>query len=339
MNILSFFRVIWARKWVLIITIALTTLTAIAIKMVLPPQYQSSSSIIVDFRQSDNVTGATLSPQLMPGFIATQVEVLGSHNVALKVVDDLKLTHDQGTQEMFAQQAKSKGNLRDWIADLLLKDLTITPSRESNLVDISYNSTDPESAMIITNAFVKAYIQTNLELQTAPAIQANKWYEAQLNELRTHLIAAQKKLSDYQQSKGIVVVDEKLDVESARLGDLASQLTTAQAQTFDSLSRNRHSADQLSDVINNPVVQSLKTELAKDQAKLDQLSKSVGRNHPDYLRARSDVDTLTNQLAQATRNARQTVDTTLRVSQQREAELRSSLAAQKEKMLVLPWIM
>jgi uncharacterized protein involved in exopolysaccharide biosynthesis len=189
--------------------------------------------------------------------------------------------------------------------------------------------------MNITNAFVKAYIQTNLELQTVPAIQANKWYESQLNELRTQLIFAQKKLSDYQQSKGIVVVDERLDVESARLTNTANQLTAAQDQTFDSTSRNSRSGDQLSDVINSPVIQSLKTELAKNEVNLDQLSRSVGKNHPDYLRAYAQVDTLRNQIAQETRKAQQSVNTTMRVAQQREAQLRRSLAAQKEKLLAL----
>lgn len=335
MNMISFLRVIWARKNVLFMTIGLTVLAAIAARLILPPQYQATASVIVDIKQPDTVTGAMLSPQLMPGYIATQVDVLSSHNVALKVVDDLKLTQDPQTRQLFADGAKGQGDIRDWLADLLLKDLTITPSRESNLIDVSYKSTDPASAMIITNAFVKAYIQTNLELQTVPAMQANKWYESQLNELRTHLIAAQKKLSDYQQSKGIVAVDEKLDVESARLANTANQLTVAQGQTFDSASRNSRSADQLSDVINSPVIQSLKTELAKDEAKLDQLSRSVGKNHPDYQRAYAEVETLRSQIAQETHNAQQSVNTTLRVAQQREAELRSALSAQKEKLLAL----
>ena len=335
MNMISFLRVIWARKTVLLMTIALTVLAAIAARLVLPPQYQSTASVIVDFNQPDTVTGAILAPQLMPGFVATQVDVLASHNVALKVVDDLKLTQDPDTQKIFADEAKGQGSIRDWMAELLLKDLYITPSKESNLIDVSYKSSDAESAMIITNAFVKAYIQTNLELQTGPATQANKWYESQLNELRTHLVAAQKKLSDYQQSKGIVNVDEKLDVESARLAGTASQLTTAQDQTFDTSSRNSRSGDQLSDVINNPVIQSLKTELAKDEAKLDQLSRSVGKNHPDYQRATAEVTTLRTQLATETRNAQQSVNTSMRVAQQREADLRGSLASQKEKLLAL----
>jgi chain length determinant protein EpsF len=271
----------------------------------------------------------------MPGYIATQVDVIGSHNVALKVVDDLKLTTDPQAKQAFMSDTQGVGNIRDWLADALLQDLSITPSRESNLIDVSYKSTDAESAMAIANAFVKAYIQTNLELQTAPATQTNKWYETQLNELRTKLATAQKSLSDYQRSKGIVNVDEKLDVESTRLAGTASQLTTAQDQTFDSSSRNSRSGDQLSDVMNNPVIQSLRTQIATAEAKLDQLSRSVGKNHPDYQRATAEVTALREQLAIETRNAQQSINTTMRVAQQREADLRGSLARQKEKLLAL----
>ena len=335
MNMISFIRILWARKAILLTTIAITLLTAIAVKTILPPGYQATASIIVDANQPDSITGVMLSPQLMPGYIATQVDVIGSHNVALKVVDDLKLTSDPQVKQAFNDDTEGVGSIRDWLANLLLQNLSITPSRESSLIDISYKSTDAESAMLITNAFVKAYMQTNLELQTAPATQNTKWYESQLNELRTKLTSAQKKLSDYQQSKGIVNVDEKLDVESARLAGTASQLTIAQDQTFDSTSRNRRSGDQLSDVMNNPVVQSLRTEVAKAEAKLDQLSRSVGKNHPDYQRAATEVATLRQQIAQETRNAQQSVNTSMRVAQQHEADLRSALAAQKENLLAL----
>ncbi|ARU32524.1 chain length determinant protein EpsF [Sulfuriferula sp. AH1] len=338
MNIISFFRVVWARKTVLLITIALTVLIAVAARLILPLRYEATASVIVDFKQPDTISGpaaSTPSSDQMTSYIATQVDVLSSHNVALKVVDDLKLAQDPALHKKFVDEADGKGDIRDWIAELLLRGLSVTPSRQSNLIDVAYKSTDPESAMVIANAFVKAYIQTNLDLQTIPAMQANKWYQSQLNELRSQLIAAQKRLSDYQQSKGIVVVDERLDVESARLNDIGSQLAAAQDQTYDSTSRNRHSGDQLADVMNNPVIQSLKTDLARNQAKLDQLSKSVGVNHPDYQRARAEINTLREQIARETRNAQESVNTSMRVAQQREAALRESLAAQKQKLLAL----
>jgi chain length determinant protein EpsF len=335
MNMISFLRVLLARKKILLTTIAVALLSAIAFKSILPPSYVATASVLVNANQPDTITGVMLSPQLMPGYIATQVDVIGSHNVALKVADDLKLASDPEVKQDFMNSTHGVGNIRDWLADALLQDLSITPSRESNLIDVTYKSTDPESAMVIANAFVKAYIQTNLELQTAPAAQTNKWYESQLNELRTKLATAQKSLSSYQQSKGIVNVDENLDVESTRLAGTAAQLTTAQDQTFDSTSRNSRSGDQLSDVMNNPVIQALRTQLATAESKLDQLSRSVGKNHPDYQRATAEVSTLRERIVAETRNAQQSVNTSMHVAQQREAELRSSLASQKEKLLAL----
>lgn len=335
MNITSLFRVILARKKVLIITVFLTVLSAIVVRLILPATYQATASVIVNFNQPDTVTGTMLAPQLMPGLVATQVDILSSKNVALRVIDELNLTQDSKIKQKFADETEGQGNIRDWLAETLLKDLSVSPSRESNLIDVSYKSSDPNMAMNIANAFVKSYIQTNIDLQTGPAREANKWYQSQLNILRTQLSAAQKKLSDFQQAKGIVAVDEKLDVESMRLANTASQLTIAQGQTFDSESRNRRSGEQLSDVINSPVIQSLKTELAKSEAQLEQLSRSVGKNHPDYVRANSAVESLREQLTRETHNAQQSVNTNMLVSQQREAALRSSLASQKEKLLAL----
>lgn len=335
MTMMQFLRVMWARKWLMLATFGVTVTAAIIISVVLPKQYTATSTLVMDSKGVDPLTGTMLPAQLVPGYLATQIGILSSQNVGLKVVDNLKLAQSPVVQQQFNEVAHGQGDIREWLAGALIAKLKVTPSHESNLIDVSYTANNPEFAAVLANAFVQAYIKTNLDLRTDPARQTNLWYEEQIKELRDKLESAQTRLSDYQRKKGIVAVDERLDVENTRLAELSSQLVVAQAQTYDSQSRNRRSGDQLSDVVNSPLIQGLKGNIAQGEGRLAQLSEKLGKNHPEYLRAQADLDVLRNKLAHEMHNAQTGVNTTMRVSQQREGDLRASLAAQKAKVLAL----
>lgn len=335
MTMMQFLRVMWARKWLMLATFGVTVTAAIIISVVLPKQYTATSTLVMDSKGVDPLTGTMLPAQLVPGYMATQIGILSSQNVGLKVVDNLKLAQSPVVQQQFNAVAHGQGDIREWLAGALIAKLKVTPSHESNLIDVSYTANNPEFAAVLANAFVQAYIKTNLDLRTDPARQTNLWYEEQIKELRDKLESAQTRLSDYQRKKGIVAVDERLDVENTRLAELSSQLVVAQAQTYDSQSRNRRSGDQLSDVVNSPLIQGLKGNIAQGESRLAQLSEKLGKNHPEYLRAQADLDVLRKKLAHEMSNAQTGVNTTMRVSQQREGDLRASLAAQKAKVLAL----
>ncbi|HUW28402.1 MAG TPA: chain length determinant protein EpsF [Sulfuriferula sp.] len=332
MNAMSFLRLLWARKWIALTILGITVIATIVATSMMPSKYTAVASVVVDPKGKDAAAGTAVQPDAMSGYMATQADILGSRNVALKVVDKLNLTQDPFVRQHFMHNSKAKID-RDRLADALLRTLDVKLSRESNVFNVSYTADDSKFAQLIANAFVQAYIQTNLDMRTGPALESNKWYEGQIQDIRDHLETAQKRLSDYQRSKGIVAVDERLDVETQRLADLSHQLVAAQGQTFDSQSRNRRSGDQLAEVINNPLIQSIKSDLLKAEAKRVQLSNSLGVNHPDYQRAQAEVDTLRQKLAQETRNAETSVNTSLRVAQQRESELSAAVAAQKAKIM------
>lgn len=335
MNILQFLLILKAHKKLILLTLALSVALVSAISLLLPKAYTATASLVINLRGADLVTGQTLQTQQGKGYLATQVDVIHSHNVALKVVDNLPAAQKTAFQQQYQQNLKSQISFRDWLADTLLNNLGVQPSKESSVLYVTYKSADPQMAARLANAFVQAYIQTNLELKTAPAKQTAVWYNAQLSMLRKNLEERQARLSSYQQNQGIVSLDNKLDIESARLAEFSSQLVAAQGQTYDSLSIQNHSSNASASVVNNPVIQGLKGELAKSEAKLNQLAQRVGKNYPEYERAEAEVNSLRGKLASEINTARESISNNLSVSRQREGELRAALAAQKEKVLAL----
>jgi len=119
-------------------------------------------------------------------------------------------------------------------------------------------------------------------MRVEPARQYSAWFEERQKGLRAALEKAQSRLSAYQQEKGIVVTDDRMmDNETARLNDLTMQLSAAQAQRADASSRQKSGTSELSlEVLQNPLVQGLKAEIARAESQLSQISSNFGKNHP-----------------------------------------------------------
>lgn len=335
MNFSQFLLILKARWLVAVLALGVTVATTLVVSLLLPKNYTANVSLVVDSKAKDPITGTLLPMQLLPGYLATQVDIIKSQNVALKVVDGLKLSENPTIRQQYQESGQTGGDIRHWLSDLLLKKLDVKPSRESSVIQVEFEGADPRFAAIVANAFAQAYVHTNLELKVEPAKQTTAFYDDQIKQLRGTLEKAQAALSDYQQKKGLVASDERIDVETARLAELSSQLVAAQAQTYDTTSRQSQSQNALAEVEQNPLIQGLKRDLAVGETKLSELAQKVGKNHPQYQRTQAEVDSLRAKLEAEMKVATRSVGTTAKVAQTREGDIRGALAAQKARVLAL----
>lgn len=343
MNFHQFINILLSHKSIVLSVLVLTIITTLGVSLSLPKQYVATTSIVVDQRSIDPVTGLTLPVQLVPGYIATQVDVISSHNVARKVVEKLKLSEDPKMQEDFAK-AKNIGDIKDWLAESLLKELEVKPSHESSVMQVDFTFIDPQVAANIVNAFADAYIQTSIELQAQPAKLSADWFDSQMASLRNNLEHAQSVLSTYQQQHGIVAPDERIDLETSRLSDLSKQLVDNQVLTSELQSRQdlltatiKHSgsSDSLQEVLSNSLIQSLKSELAKTEAKFAEVSKRLDINHPQYKQAKAEVDSLQRKIQSETKMVLNSIASGVTSANQRDKIIANAMATQKAKVLEL----
>lgn len=334
MNFTQFLLILYARKWVILGVLLATVSITAAVSLMLPKEYKASTTLIVDSKSKDSLTGQMLPSQMFPGYMATQIDIIQSSQVASRVVSQLKLADNPATRAQFMQATRGQGTIEQWLGDVLLRQVEAEPSRESSIITISFTGSDPRFAALVANAFAKAYIETNLDLRVAPARQTAAWFEQQIAQLRANLDQAQQKLTAYQREKGLVESEERLDVETRRLADLAGQVAAAQSAFFDASSRTRDSSS-LPEVTNNPVVQNLKAQVAQGEGRLAELSNRVGVNHPDFIRLQAEVDTYKAKLAAELGTATRGVGTTADAARQRLAELNRAFERQKSRVLAL----
>lgn len=337
MTFQQFLHILQARYKVALYTLLCTVTVTLLVNLSLPSQYTASASVLVDIKSPDPIAGMILPAMMMPGYMETQADIINSDRVAQRVVKLLHMDESPEIRQQWQDATKGKGQLVDWMANLLQKTLDVKPSRESNVINIANTGTDPGNTAAVANAFAQAYIDVNLELKIEPARQSAAWFEGQTKLLRDKLEAAQAAHSSYQQKYGIVATDERLDYETAKLNDLSSQLTAVQAQTSDSHSKSSSAggSETLVEVMQNPLINGLKSEVARLEAKLQESNINLGKNHPQTLRNETELASLKTRLASEIRKISSSIGTSYQVGKQKEKELIEAMDAQKSRVLAL----
>lgn len=337
MTLQQFLLILRARYKVAVWTLLIIVITTLVISLLLPKQYTASTAVVVDVRSPDPVGGMVLPGLASPAYMATQIDIINSDRVAQRVVKALRMDENPAIREQWVEGTNGQGELTVWLANLLKQKLDVKPSRESNVINIEFSGTEPGFAAAVANAFAQAYIDIHLELKIQPARQYATWFEDQTKILRDKLEEAQQTLSAYQQKTGIIATDERLDHEVAKLNELSTQLTIIQAQTSDSSSKRKSAgnSETLSEVMQSPLINNLKSDIARLEAKFQEGSVNLGANHPQTKRAQSELAALRSKVASETRQIHSSINTSYQVGKQRETELLGAMEVQKNRVLEL----
>ncbi|MDD5479763.1 chain length determinant protein EpsF [Rhodoferax sp.] len=336
MTLQQFLLILRARYKIALLALLVTVTTAVVVSLLLPKQYTTGAAVVIDVKAPDMVSGMILQGMMAPGYMATQVDIINSDRVAKTVVKMLKMDQSAAIQQQWQDDTKGEGQLADWLANLLQKNLDVKPARESTVININYTAVDPDFATAVANAFAQAYIDVNLDLQVAPARQYATFFEEQTKEARAKLEKAQQALSDYQQTHGITSADERLDFETAKLNETSSQLTGIQGQTTDSQSKRLNAqSDTLAEVMQSPLINGLKADIARMESRLTESSVNLGKNHPQAQRYAAELSSLKAQLTSETEKIRRSIETSYQISLAREQQLKGALENQKKRVLKL----
>lgn len=335
MNLQQLILILKARYKVALFTLIVIVGTTLAVSLLMSPRYAATTSVVVDIHSPDPLLGTILSSQATT-YLPTQVDIINSDRTAQRAIKILNLDKNRAVREKWIEETEGKGKLERWLASALLSNLKVKPAVDSNVINITYSSGDPQFSAAVANAFAQAYMETTVALRAEPAQENATWFNEQGKELRAKLEEAQAKLADYQQKKGIIVTDARLDTEMAKLTELSAQLTAVEALSTDAQSKSSSgSADTLPEVMNSSLIQSLKADISRLEGKLREAGGNLGRNHPQYQRMQAELNALKSSLREETRKIASSYGTNVDVSQDRAGLLKQLIAAQKQKIFEL----
>lgn len=338
MTVSQIFSILRAR-WIIAVSVfaAVMALTGLY-DLIAPRKYTATASIMVDVKSPDPVTGMVLPAMMTPSYMATLVDLLVSERVALRVVRSLRLNENPQLRQQWQSSSNGRGDFDTWVAETIGKSLEVKPSRESNIITISYAGSDPAFSAALCNAYVDSYISTSAELRMDPAKQSNLLFEDVNKQLRERLEKAQLRLSGFQREHGLIVTDERLDVETNRMAELSTLNTQLQALVAESRSRKAQMAsekEQSNEVLNNALIASLKGDLSRMEAKQEEELSKFGDNHPSIVESRANIAALRQRIAAETKRVANGAGSNNAVNEQRLAEIQRALEDQRAKVIRL----
>ena len=265
MNVIQFLRILWARRWITVLATAGCVVGAVIVVLVVPARWEAHSRIMLDTIKPDPLTGQVIGGNAS-AYAATQVELIKDYSVASKAVDELGWRSDP--ELIAAYRRRSKKDTSDfgrWLAQLMIErtDAGLVPG--TNILEITYAAPEPRTAKAVADALTRAFVQTSVQFRRQQASHNADWFEAQTEKARDDLDAAATREADFQRQTGIILQDDKVDIESARLHALASE-AAAGAPVFAPVTSSGSAAG---------------AELAQVDAAIAQASQTLGPNHPE----------------------------------------------------------
>ncbi len=333
MNIGQLLQILWARR-ALVCTVTLIAFAlVVCIQLARPKHYAATTSLVIDSRSIDPLTGAGSPALPTAGILATQTDIITSVANALKAVQMMNLPQRRADEGL---------NAEGWAYELL-GNLSVKIPPNGNVIRLVYEDSDPKFAAEVANAFAQAYLQTSLDLRLAPARQQSAWFEQQLQGMRGSVEQQRAKLSDYQRKNNIVATTDRLDVENGRLETLSKQLTDAQRAAQEATARLRQTEqavrnnrlNESPDLMTNGLLQTLKADQSRAEGKLAELNERYDRNHPLHMAASAEVRSINQRISNELQSLRGSLEQTALIANRQVADLQRSFNAQKTRILEL----
>jgi len=331
-------RVLRARLWITLLVLIAVVGTSVAVSLMMPKRYSSSTTMIMDFPANDPVLGGQVFMQgSIASYLATQVDIMRSERVIRRVVSRLRLDENPILRQEWMKQAKGQGSFGGWVGWYVTENMRIDPSRDGAGLTLTVEAPDPQLAADIANGVAAAYVQTTLDMRTEPAKNYAAMFEEQARQYREQLAKAQAQLSAFQQQSGITASDERFDVENTRLQELSSQLVALQGAAVESRSRSDAVArgETMPEVVSSPLITALKTDISRVEQRLDEQGSRYGVNHPAYQATAAELNALKTRLDSELQKVSSSIRTSSSINSQREAQLRAALESQRGRVLAL----
>jgi succinoglycan biosynthesis transport protein ExoP len=353
----QYLRIALRWRYVIIGSVVACVLLGLIITLLMTPKYTATATIEIS-READKVTNiqgvdreASVADQ---EFYQTQYGLLQSRSLSERVASQLRLIDDPKFYELFGavsdepafQQvngrypASGRAERQRVAGEILLKRLSVDPTRLSRLVDLHFTSPSADLSAKIVNAWAENFIQTNLERKIQATSYGRNLLQRQLADYKERLDASQRQLVGYASAQQIINLpsqttgDNRVTSERSIVADDLAALNTALSQaTADRIqaeARNAQAgrAGASTEALRNVAINNLRQRRAELAAEYQQL---MVRFEPGYPAAQA-LQSQINQLDRSNAREEGRVSGSL-AADYREAQQRESALLQKVNQL------
>jgi capsular exopolysaccharide synthesis family protein len=367
----DYLRVLYKRRWPALTVFLIVFLGTCIFTFTATPIYNARVQLLIEKENTNVVTfkEAVEQNQLTDDYYQTQYRILQSRALARRTLDSLNLWHFPQFESPETGKARSlRATIAGWFSrdsstreveppgpeetkaqsrtiDVFLRDLTVTPVRNSRLVDVTYDSPVPELAARVANGLARAYIEQNMEFKYLSSKEASDWLSARLGEQRKQVESSEQALQKYREgSKDALSLEDRQNIVVQRLADLNQAVTRAKLDRIEKEStynqirevqNNTAALDSFPPILANGFIQQQKSELAELQRQQAQLGEKLGPNHPDMVKVNTAIRTAEAKIQAEVAKVVQAMENDYQRSLLNERSLTQALEQQKRDALDL----
>jgi uncharacterized protein involved in exopolysaccharide biosynthesis len=342
---------------IIVVTAVLLAATYAALLFV-PRSYESTSSILVEDRNSaytrpanDNSSEPVASSESLDSLVSSQIELVKSRDTLLAVVRTENLTQVpefNGTASspfgllgrIFKKPAAAKAQPEDVAADTLADHLQVTRERDSAVINITVRSIDPALAAKLANAVADADVSRRAGLSLSDTADASQWLEQQIIQLRQRVSDAETKVANFKVDNDLYTGTNSTSLTDQQMADISAQITAAQgrrstAQSRSALIRGLIAANQpidgVEDVRNSVTIQQLMQQKAQLTSQKAQLLATLLPSHPSVMAVTAQLAAIDRQITIEGRRVADALDAEAKIEDASIASLEKNLNDLKAK--------
>ncbi len=364
LHIRDYIQVILRRKWI-VITFLIAVMSTVTIgTFMMKPLYKATTTLKIDKDNTQVVVfkDSYAIEDVNDKYYQTQYKVLKSRNLAQRVIRKMKLYANpefsvEKTEKSSAQAShflKRNANLQNTqinsdLVNSFINRIDIEPQSKSSLVNVSFESYDPELSSDVTNTIAQAFIELNIESKFEATQQARSWLQNQIEIMKAKLEQAEENLNDYAARNEIIFLDYSVskdgeatsaeNIITKRLADLSSELTKASADRIskEALYMELQSGDASASslALNNPVIQALIKSYADTETSYNENRKIYKPDYPKMVQLKERLVQLKERIDQETKNVVKGFEKDYEAAVKRENYLKAALDQQKKAALEL----
>lgn len=239
-------------------------------------------------------------------------------------------------------EALTEAEIFDQVTRSFMERVTIAPQGKSQLVQVQVEMADAQTAAIAANALANGFIESQLEATMEMSMTATNWMNSRLGELRTKLKDSEDRLQAFREAENLVDVDGVTTISAAELSLTGDRMIDARRQRAEAESQYRQVQAMrgggwqrlatIPAVLGHPLIQQFKTEQAKAQAKVEELSKRYGPRHPAMTAARSELSAAEGSLKGQVEQIVAGIERNYQLAIANENSLRASFDANKSQI-------
>jgi len=341
-HLYDYLLILRKQQW-LILSFLLAVVTIVSIATFrMRPVYESKARIEID-RENANILpfqGVDSYDYMvdLDNYIETQGKILTSETLALQTIRNGGLAaYPEFASSDGYSEAISSGSFanqkRPPELAAFLGSLSVKRVPNSRLMDVTFESTDPQLAARVVNAHIENYIEQNFRSKYDATAQASAWLTDQLNELKIKVQKAEDARITYERQNQIWTLDDKQNITTQRLADVNRELTEAQSDRMkkEALYEFAKSgdADSVPQLRDNAVLQDIMKKRAEIYTQYTDGLNQYGPNYPRVQRLQAQIKEIDALAESEKKNVINQMDSDYRAARQRETLLTEALDRQK----------